>query len=186
MGQARDLVNHFMQSQDPSLLAEDFRFLGPVDQTIGVEAFLQPSASFFPLVTGMSMLKQFEQGNDVCSTYEMDLKAPSGTSLTLHIADWVTVNEGKLVEDRMYYDAREYARVFGHERAQSLVLENLPLSRKGTGSPACESGIPMLVIHLKSLSMLRQRNTCLAQGLPTRAVERCLSQAAMSAGYPVA
>ena len=60
------------------------------------------------------MLKQFEQGNDVCSLYEMDLKARSGTALTLRIADWVMVNEGKLVEERIYYDAREYARVFGH------------------------------------------------------------------------
>lgn len=114
MGQALDLVNRFMQSQDPSLLAEDFRFLGPVDQTTGVEAFMQLNAGFFPLMTEMSMLKQFEQGNDVCSIYEIDLKALSGTSLTLHIADWVMVNEGKLVEERIYYDAREYARVFGH------------------------------------------------------------------------
>lgn len=113
MGQALDLVNQFMQSQDTSLLAEDFRFHGPVDQTTGVEAFMQLNASFFPLVTGMSMLKQLEQGDDVCSIYEMDLKAPSGTSLTLHIADWVVVSEGKLVEERIYYDAREYARVFG-------------------------------------------------------------------------
>ena len=113
MGQALDLVNRFMQSQDPSLLAENFCFLGPVDQTTGVDAFMKLNASFFPLVTGMSMLKQFEQGNDVCSIYEMDLKAPSGTSLTLHSADWVVVNEGKLVEERIYYDAREYAAVFG-------------------------------------------------------------------------
>ena len=113
MGQALDLVNQFMQSQDPSLLAEDFRFLGPVDQTTGVEAFMQLNASFFPLVTGMRMLKQFEQGNDVCSLYEMDLKAPTGTSLTLHIVDWVVVNDRKMVEERIYYDAREYAAVFG-------------------------------------------------------------------------
>jgi hypothetical protein len=79
-----------------------------------VDAFMKLNASFFPLVTGMRMLKQFEQENNVCSIYEMDLKAPSGTSLTLNIADWVIVNEGKLVEERIYYDARAYARVFGH------------------------------------------------------------------------
>src|SRR5215469_157001 len=84
MGQALDLVNQFMQSQDTSLLAEDFRFLGPVDQTTCVDAFMKLNASFFPLVTGMRMLKQFEHGNDVCSIYEMDLKGPAGTSLTLH------------------------------------------------------------------------------------------------------
>ena len=74
-----------MQSQDTSLLAEDFRFIGPVDQTTGVDAFMQLNAGFFPLVTGMTMLKQFEQGNDVCSIYTMDLTVPSGTALTLQI-----------------------------------------------------------------------------------------------------
>lgn len=113
MGQALDIVNRFMQSQDTSLLADDFRFIGPVDQTTGIDAFTKLNESFFPLVTGMRMLKQFEHGNDVCSLYEMDLKSPSGTSLTLHIADWVVVNNGKMVQERIYYDARAFAAAFG-------------------------------------------------------------------------
>lgn len=113
MGQALDLVNRFLQSQDPSFLADDFQFLGPVDQTTGIDAFMKLNAGFFPLVTGMRMLKQFEQGSDVCSLYEMDLTSPSGTSLTLHIADWVVVESGKMVKERIYYDAREFAAAFG-------------------------------------------------------------------------
>ncbi len=113
MGQALDIVNTFMQSQDTSLLADDFSFLGPVDQTTGIEAFMKLNASFFPLVTGMRMLKQFENENDVCSIYEMDLTSPAGISLTLHIADWVVVNNGKMVQERLYYDARAFAAAFG-------------------------------------------------------------------------
>ena len=113
MGQTLDLVNRFMQSQDPSLLADDFRFIGPVDQTTGIGAFMKLNESFFPLVTGMRMLKQFEQGNDVCSIYEMDLTSPLGTSLTLNIADWVVVNNGKMAQERLYYDAREFTAAFG-------------------------------------------------------------------------
>jgi hypothetical protein len=113
MGQTLDIVNRFMQSQDPSLLADDFRFIGPVDQTTGIDAFMKLNESFFPLVTGMRMLRQFEHGNDVCSLYEMDLKSPSGISLTLKVADWVVVEGGKMVEERIYYDAREFAAVFG-------------------------------------------------------------------------
>ena len=41
MGQALDIVNTFMQSQDASLLADDFRFSGPVDQTTGIDAFIK-------------------------------------------------------------------------------------------------------------------------------------------------
>ncbi len=113
MGQALDIVITFMQSKDIALLADDFRFIGPVDQTTGIEAFMKLNESFFPLVTGMRMLIQFEHGNDVCSIYEMDLTSPSGTSLTLNIADWVIVKNGKMVEERLYYDAREFAAAFG-------------------------------------------------------------------------
>ncbi len=113
MGQALDIVNQFGQSQDTSLLADNFRFIGPVDQTTGIESFMKLNESFFPSVTGMRMLKQFENGNDVCSIYELDVKSPSGKSLTLNIADWVVVKNGKMVEERIYYDAREYAAAFG-------------------------------------------------------------------------
>ena len=114
MGQALDIVNTFMQSQDTSFLADNFRFIGPVDQTTGIEAFMKLNESFFPLVTGMRMLKQFENGDDVCSIYEMDLKSPSGISLTLNVADWVVVKNGKMEEECIYYDAREFAAAFGH------------------------------------------------------------------------
>ncbi len=113
MGQALDIVNQFMHSQDTSLLADEFKFIGPVDQTNSIEAFVKLNQSFFPLVTEMRMLKQFENGDDVCSIYEIDFKPPTGTTLTLKIADWVVVRNDKMVEERLYYDAREYAAVVG-------------------------------------------------------------------------
>jgi hypothetical protein len=109
MGQALDIVNKYLLEQDVSVVADDFRFVGPVDQRTGKDAFLQLSADFAPLVAGMRMLKQFENGNDVCSIYEMDLNLPNGTSTTLKIADWVVVKDGKMVEEQIVYDAREYA-----------------------------------------------------------------------------
>lgn len=115
MGQALDTVNQFMQSQDTSLLAADFKFVGPVDQTTGIEAFMKLNQSFFPMVTGMRVLKQFENGEDVCSIYEIDVQPPTGKALTLKIADWVVVKNGKMVEERLYYDAREYAAAVGQE-----------------------------------------------------------------------
>ena len=113
MGQALDTVNKFMQSQDTALLTSEFRFIGPGDQTHGVEAFMRLNQSFFPMVTGMRMLQQFENGNNVCSIYEVDLTPPSGNSLTLKVADWVMVMEGKMAEERLFYDAREYAADLG-------------------------------------------------------------------------
>ena len=111
MGKALETVNQFMQTQDTSLLNDDFNFIGPVDQTTGVADFMKLNESFFPLVSDMRMLQQFENGNDVCSIYELDINIPSGESLTLKVADWVKVENGKMVEERIYYDAREYAAV---------------------------------------------------------------------------
>jgi len=113
MGQALDTVNRFMQSQDTSLLAEDFKFIGPVDQTTGIGPFVKLNQSFFPMVTGMRLLKQFENGDDVCSIYEVDFKPLTGDVLTLKVADWVVVKDGKMAEERLYYDAREYAAAVG-------------------------------------------------------------------------
>ena len=109
MGQALDIVNKFLMEQDTSVVADDIKFIGPVDQKFGKEAYLQLSAEFAPMVTGMRMHTQFEKSNQVCSIYEMDVNLPNGKSTTLKIADWVTVKDGKIVEEHLMYDAREYA-----------------------------------------------------------------------------
>lgn len=108
MGKALDIVNKFLQGQDDSVVADDFKFIGPVDQTEGKEAFMKLNAAFFPLVRGMRMLQQFENGNNVCSIYEMDLEMPSGKKPTLKIADWAVVKSGKIVQSQIVYDPRDY------------------------------------------------------------------------------
>lgn len=113
MGHALNTVNKFLLEQDVSVLAEGFKFTGPVDQTTGKDAFLKLNAEFAPLIAGVRMLKQFENGSDVCSIYEMDINLPSGQSLTLKIADWAVVKDGKIVEEQIMYDAREYAAAMG-------------------------------------------------------------------------
>lgn len=109
MGQTLDIVNKFMQEQDTSVVADDFKFIGPVDQKNGKEEYLQLAAEFSPLVAGMRMLHQFESDNNVCSIYEMDVNLPNGVSTTMKIADWVIVKDGQIVEEHLMYDAREYA-----------------------------------------------------------------------------
>lgn len=109
MGQALDIFNEFMQNQDASVVADEFKFIGPVDQVSGKDAFLKLSADFFPRVKGMNMLQQFENGDNVCSIYEMDLAMPNGQAVTLTVSDWTIVKDGMLVETRIMYDPREYA-----------------------------------------------------------------------------
>ena len=109
MATALEIVNKFSQTQDTSLLADDFKFIGPVDQTEGIPAFMELNATFFPMVAGMRMLQQFENGNNACSIYEMDVNVPTGETITLKIADWAVVENGKITVQRIFYDAREFA-----------------------------------------------------------------------------
>jgi hypothetical protein len=109
MATALEIVNKFSQTQDKSLLADNFKFIGPVDQTEGIEAFMELNASFFPMVADMRMLQQFENGDNVCSIYELDVNMPTNEMITLTVADWVVVENGKMKLERIYYDAREFA-----------------------------------------------------------------------------
>ncbi len=109
MATALEIVNKFSQTQDTSLLTDDFKFIGPVDQTEGIPAFMELGANFMPMVADTRMLQQFENGNNACSIYEMDLNVPTGDSITLKIAEWSVVENGKISVQRIYYDAREFA-----------------------------------------------------------------------------
>lgn len=113
MGQALNVFNKFLLEQDVSVIADDFKFIGPVDQTDGKAEFLQLSANFTPMIAGMRMLKQFENENDVCSIYEMDVNLPNDKTITLKISDWVVVKDGQMVEEQIMYDAREFAAAMG-------------------------------------------------------------------------
>ncbi len=114
MGLASEIVNKFMQTHDTSLLADDIKFVGPISQATGIEDYMRASASFFQMVTGTRVLSQFEDGNNVCTIYEMDVKLPTGSSHTISIAEWAVVENGKLQQDHVYFDASVFAPVLQH------------------------------------------------------------------------
>ena len=43
----------------------------------------------------------------------MDVRTPAGDTLTLKMADWITVTDGKISAQATYYDPRELAQAFG-------------------------------------------------------------------------
>ncbi len=120
MGEAIQVVSRFYELAERKkikelgeLLAEDMSFVGPVMHTSGAKNYVAMNEQLLPYHVRTRMQSQFENGNDVCSIYEMDLKTPSGGSLTLQIADWIRVAKGKIAEQRIYYDPREFAKAFG-------------------------------------------------------------------------
>jgi ketosteroid isomerase-like protein len=59
------------------------------------------------------MLRQFENGDAVCSIYMLTMGTPAGDELTVTVADWMEVADGRIAAQRIYFDPREFAQAFG-------------------------------------------------------------------------
>lgn len=94
-------------------LADDMRFEGPVMRSQGAAQYIAMNESSLPFHRETSSLRQFANANDVCSIDETDVATPQGGILTLTMADWIHVQAGRGVEQRISYDAREFAQALG-------------------------------------------------------------------------
>jgi ketosteroid isomerase-like protein len=120
MGKALETVNRFYDITEnkkgkglEAMLAEDMTFVGPLMKTTGAEEYINSTKQFLQMHKTTRMLKQFENENDVCSIYEMDIATPAGGTITLELTDWIQVANGRVVKQKIYYDPREFAKAFG-------------------------------------------------------------------------
>jgi ketosteroid isomerase-like protein len=120
METATDVVNRFYQAtsarraQDlPALVADDVTFVGPLMRATGSHEFVAMNEQLLGFHAGTRMLRQFENGDDVCSIYELDMSTPAGGSLSITMADWIRVADGKIASQRIYFDPRAFADAFG-------------------------------------------------------------------------
>lgn len=96
-----------------NLLTEDFVFIGPLMRTEGREQYVGLLGQFLQAHVGYRFHHRFADGNEVCSVYDMDIRTPSGATLTLTIADWLTVRDGRICRQKLFYDPRSFAEAFG-------------------------------------------------------------------------
>ncbi len=123
MGKALKIVNKFYDAtnnqksvqETARLIADDLTFTGPVIQTTGAKEYLALLEKFLPTHVETRMVRQFEDGDDVCSIYDLVQRTPAGGIITLRVADWIRVSNGKVTEQRIYYDPREFVKAFGLE-----------------------------------------------------------------------
>lgn len=121
MGKALEIVNRFYHLTNEmntttgleDLLAANMTFSGPLLQTSSARDYIEMFKQFVKFHRGTEIFRQFEDGDDVCSIYEIDLATPSGGSFSVKIADWIRVSNGRIVEQKIYYDPREFAKAFG-------------------------------------------------------------------------
>ena len=92
-----------------SLLADDLRFKGPIDEFDNADEYMQSVGKLAQIVTGTDVKKIVAEGDDVVTIYDLHTSTPAGTS---NIAEWATVKDGKIVELRVFFDARPFAAMF--------------------------------------------------------------------------
>ncbi|GMQ85858.1 MAG: hypothetical protein BMS9Abin07_1426 [Acidimicrobiia bacterium] len=90
------------------LIADDFSFAGPIVQSEGKQAFVEGSQAAQAIAKGYTMLRQFEDGDDVVSLYEFELGAPA-TPGTVLMSEWNTVRHGKLTSARLVFDTAQFS-----------------------------------------------------------------------------
>jgi ketosteroid isomerase-like protein len=90
------------------LLTDDFSFAGPLQQTEGKDAFLEGARHLAPLVRGHTMLRQWEDGDEVCSIYEFAIETPAGAGSVL-MSEWSRVRDGRLASSRLVFDTAAFA-----------------------------------------------------------------------------
>ncbi len=94
------------------LVADDITFAGPLMEIHGASEYLALNTQLLPAHLETRMLKQFVDGDQVCSIYELVMRTPAGGTVTIPMADWIRVAGGRVVEQRIYYDPREFAAAF--------------------------------------------------------------------------
>ena len=120
MSNALEIVNRYYHLVDEhkaealrDFVTNDIVFAGPTQVTEGADAYVELNAQFLQFHRETRMLNQFANGQSVCSIYEMDVATPTGGQITLSMADWVRLESDRIAEQRIYYDPREFAQVFG-------------------------------------------------------------------------
>ena len=89
------------------LVAEDFSFNGPMLQANNKETFFAGAAGLKSMVDGYRMLRQWEDGDEVCSVYEFKIKSPVARGSVL-MSEWTTVRDGKLAASRLIFDTAAF------------------------------------------------------------------------------
>jgi len=90
------------------VVAENITFIGPVDQTEGLEAFAKLNEQFMPMMKGNTIKQLIESDEFVITQILMDIEMPSGKEMKLDMTEWYEINNGKIQSIKVYYDAEEF------------------------------------------------------------------------------
>jgi len=88
------------------MLAEGFTFKGPILESTGKADFLVGSASAAVMARGCEILRQWVDGDTVCSIYDFKIETPQRAG-SIPMAEWSVIEGGKMVSSRLIFDTAE-------------------------------------------------------------------------------
>lgn len=89
-----------------TLMHDDFKFSGPLDQFSSPEPYLQALGRLAPIVERVDVLKRISEGDEVAQFCNFQFKPPIGP---MFVAEWYHVKGDKIAELRIAFDARPMA-----------------------------------------------------------------------------
>lgn len=126
MGKSLETVNQFLELTSPKgrsiqellpkiaeLLSGNFVFSGPLMKVEGREKYIALLSQFLAVHSGFKVIRQFEDGDEVCSINELVVTAPSGDQVKMEMAEWFKLRDGRISEHSIFYDPSEFSRAFG-------------------------------------------------------------------------
>lgn len=96
-----------------SLMAEDIKFIGPAIKCNNKQEYEALLNQFLSHHTGWKKHQVFERGNEVCFIEDIYISTPHGNEITLSLAEWLQVEDGKIVKHKVFYDPTEFNEAFG-------------------------------------------------------------------------
>lgn len=90
-----------------ALVADDYHFKGPFVEATNREAYFASAARLGPIVKGHRLLRQWADGDEVCSIYDVALETPSGKG-TVTMSEWHRTARGKLASGRVILDTAAF------------------------------------------------------------------------------
>lgn len=107
---ARDVVDRYfaaLKEKDfatmRTLVHDDVVFKGALGTTNGAEDYISGLQGMMATMTGMERTVAFAEGESVCQIYDLTLATPP---VTLSIAQWITVRDGRIAQLNVYFDPR--------------------------------------------------------------------------------
>jgi hypothetical protein len=97
-------VHHGEFDKARPLAAEHFAFRGPIDTFNRVDDYLAALKTLGNIVTGSEPEGVVAQGDQVALFYILKTKVADAP-----VAEWYTLNDGKISSIRVYFDARPFA-----------------------------------------------------------------------------